>query len=63
MSYKFVRYADMQKEMGVNGRAIHILGDRNFIVPNVTKDEKGLEFMIEMKLNGEKVMSTFFRSI
>ncbi len=37
MDYKFLRYSDLQKQMEVNGRALHILGDKNFIVPNASK--------------------------
>lgn len=62
MLYKYVRYPDTMKEMGVTGRAIHILGNKNFIVPLETKDERGLEYIIEMKPDGNKTMSTFFRN-
>lgn len=61
MTYKWLRYPDNLKEMAVTGRAFHILGTKNFIIPFESKTQKGLEYMIEMKLNGDKTMSTFFR--
>jgi hypothetical protein len=34
MVYKFVRYPDMLKEMGISGKALHIFGNtNNFMVP------------------------------
>jgi hypothetical protein len=33
MVFKWARYPDLLKEMGVTGRGIHILGVNNFIVP------------------------------
>ena len=62
MMYKWARYPDMLKEMEVTGRAIHILGIKNFIVPMDAKEEKALEYIIETKLDGNKTMSTFFRN-
>ncbi len=62
MVYKWVRYPDNLKEMGLTGRAIHILGNKNFIVPMNKKEEKALEYVIEMKHDGNKTMSTFFRN-
>lgn len=48
--------------MTVTGRAFHILGKNDFIIPVVeAKNGKGLEYIIEMKKSGEKLMSTFFR--
>jgi hypothetical protein len=47
MVYSFLRYPNMEKEMTVTGRAFHILGKNDFIIPVVeAKNNKGLEYMI-----------------
>jgi hypothetical protein len=63
--YKFLKHEDARKEMEVNGKSLHILGEQDLMTPlNLEQpNELGLQYAILMKPSGEKRMSAFIRQI
>ena len=50
--------------MEVFGKSLHILDkDKSLIIPHGYDEHSGLEFIIEMKTNGDKVMSVVLKSL
>ena len=50
--------------MEVNGTSLNILdNEKSIIIPHSFEEGKGLQFLIEMRTNGDKVMSVVLKSL
>ena len=62
--FKFIRYPTDTKEMRIEAHSLSILNNDDFVLSPASNDlTLGLEYCIEMKTSGEKVMSAYLKSL